>query len=183
MRGVMMCDVSEQTFGQRVAHQREKLGLSARKAAQLAGVAETTWRNIERGRESRAGVDRDSPRPPQRLTVRRIAKLLGWSAADALRWAGHTVAAVDDVEDELAGPPNPLARIQVAWPKVPPHQQELAAQLVESMADPRTPNLRAVPDLQGGAAKSDAVVQPVTPGSGATRQGKPRAKRSPRKKT
>ena len=175
-----MCDVSEQTFGQRVANQREKLGLSARRAAQLAGVGETTWRNIERGRESRAGVDRDSPRPPQRLTVRRIAKLLGWSAADALRWAGHTVTAVGDVEEEPASPPNPLARIQVAWSKVPPHQQELAAQLVESMADPRTPNLRSVPDLHGGSAKSEVVVQRVTPGSGTA---KPRAKRTPRKKT
>lgn len=66
----------------------------------LSGVGEATWRNIERGGELRGGTIRPSTKPPQRLTVRRIAKLLEWPVTDAMRWAGYDDADVEDEPDD-----------------------------------------------------------------------------------
>jgi transcriptional regulator with XRE-family HTH domain len=109
----MMWSVVEQSFGQRVAARREELGLSVRRIAMQSEVSETAWRNIERGRELRAGVTVASPNPPQRVTVHKIAKALGWDVRDAMLWAGHEyTGAVDDVpQEQVADPRGEIAEI------------------------------------------------------------------------
>lgn len=87
-----LCTRSEQTFGFRVRDQRERLELTQPDAARAAGISVTTWRNTE-------SAARDA-RPPQRITVRKIARVLGWAADEALRWAGYDgpPAAAPDAE-------------------------------------------------------------------------------------
>ncbi len=84
-----LCTMSEQTFGDRVRDQRERMELTQPIAAKKAGVAVGTWRNTEN-----APVD---SKPPHRLTVRKIAKVLGWPPDRALRWAGYDEPSADVV--------------------------------------------------------------------------------------
>lgn len=98
LRDGIMWNVGEQTFGQRVKTRREGMELSQRRAAQLSGVGEATWRNIERGHEQRRGVNRNRRTKPQPITVRRIAKLLKWPVADAMQWAGYDDAGATEPE-------------------------------------------------------------------------------------
>jgi DNA-binding XRE family transcriptional regulator len=98
---VMMCDVQEQTFAQRVKQRREQLELSQPQAAEQARLGLDTWRTVERGYKARRGTDPEtSSHRPERITVRKIARVLGWQPEQALQWAGY--------DDEL---PPPIAVI------------------------------------------------------------------------
>lgn len=69
----------------RIVRLREMRGYSIRTAADLAGIAHTTWSRIERGE---IGTD-------NRFTLAKIAQALGWSVADLV--AGQTIPPNDEV--------------------------------------------------------------------------------------
>lgn len=135
----MICGVAEQAFGRRVAGRREELGLSRRRAAALSGVSETAWRNIEHGREVRRGVERPSPNPPQRITVRKIAGVLGWPVGDALRWAGYDDFFDDTEHVALSQSRDPWIELQRVWPSLSPQQQWSLVYVARAIQDPQAP--------------------------------------------
>lgn len=117
MVSVMRRDVHGQTFAQRVKNRREELELTLRQAAKQANLGLDTWRTVERGYKARKGVDpKTGTHLPERITVRKIARVLEWPPDKALRWAGY---------DEPAHPPTE---------HVSRERQELTA-LIASMPD------------------------------------------------
>lgn len=134
---VMMCDVREQTFGERVKDRREELEWSQEYAAKLARVGVDTWRSIERGYKARGGVDpTTSTYRPVRITVRKIAKALGWPPEKALLWAGYDEPKTDPVVPVLQD--QFLVRVEAAWPKLQIERRKLIVLLIESLADQNT---------------------------------------------
>jgi DNA-binding XRE family transcriptional regulator len=110
------------------------MDLSQRRAARLAGVSETAWRNVERGRELRGGVIDPSPNQPQRTTVRKIAKLLGWNVRDAMRWAGYDDPGPDD-EPAQEQPPDPRDEITEILPQLSAGRALALLYVARSMLD------------------------------------------------
>lgn len=138
MLDVMIRDVREQTFGERVRKAREEqLRITQPQAAEQAGLGIDTWRAAERGSKPRRGVDPGKTRRPSRLTVVKIAQLFGWKTDEALRWAGYDEPEAEPekpvARDELLG------RVEAAWPRLPTQRKTLVVLLTESLADQNTP--------------------------------------------
>jgi transcriptional regulator with XRE-family HTH domain len=134
MTYVMMCDVKGQTFGQRIRDRREELEWSQETAAEKAGIGVDTWRTIERGYKARSGADpATSAHRPVRITVRKIAKALGWTAEQALAWAGY-----DEPCAELVAEPQPRQDPRVALlhliPGLPQRHAQLLFDLAQTMS-------------------------------------------------
>lgn len=134
MLNVMIRDVREQTFGERVRKAREEeLRLTQPQAAKRAGLGIDTWRAAERGSKPRKGVNPDKTRRPSRLTVVKIAQLFGWKTDEALRWAGYDEP---EAEPETTIVRDPLLnRIEAAWPRLPTQRRTLVVLLTESLVD------------------------------------------------
>lgn len=144
MTYVMMCDVREQTFGQRIRDRREELELSQEKAAELAGLGVDTWRTTERGYKARSGVDpATSTHRPVRITVRKIAKALGWTPEQALTWAGYD----EPITEPVAEPQprqDPRAALLNLIPDLQQRHVQLLFELAQTMLDPDAGNDPAV---------------------------------------
>lgn len=138
MTYVMMCDVREQTFGQRVKDRREELELTQTKAAKLARIGVDTWRAAERGYKARSGVDPTVPRRPARITVRKMAKVLGWTPAQALTWAGYDEPVSAEPEPEPEPEPRHDSRQELVeiLGNLPERCVQLLLALAHAMAQP-----------------------------------------------
>lgn len=159
-----------------IRRRREAAELNYRQAAAQADISDQRWRNLERGYEMRAGQQLAAN--PSRATVIAMAHAQGWETSKALAAAGFEPA----TEQELAPPSaDPLARIQAVWSKLPVHQRELIALLVESMANPAAP-IRRNTDQAGGPGRSSGmvVIQDVTPGAGTAETGESPTRGRPR---
>lgn len=79
-------------FGDEIRAARTELGLSYRKAADLAGIAHATWQRIERGGEC------------QPATIAKISKAMGWpkGTAEAILFGGAGLEErLDRIENQL----------------------------------------------------------------------------------
>lgn len=151
-------------FRAELTHRREVRGLTPTEAARRAGITGQRWRNIERGWETKQGVQiRANPR---RDNLIKMAQAVGWKVSEALATAGDSLLSVaesrrvsSDPREELLGIVADLSNSRVL----------ALLYVAQAMADPDAP----IPVVhnsspEGGAAADEMVViQEVTPGSGA----------------
>lgn len=120
----------------RQMHRRRlRLGLSRHKAAKRAGLAPSTWGQIENGYYSQGGV-RNAPKPKPE-TVRRIAGALEWDLAEAL-----TAAGIDFDPDMLPSPSDEQVIDDATFLELLggmlPTQRRVLFGLMRTMHDPHT---------------------------------------------
>lgn len=117
-------------FGAALRTHREDAGLSARRAAKLAGISEGRWRQLESGvQKIRGGIE--VPIGTTAGTVMAAAKAVGWPAGEALSVAGFDPVA----ELRVAGRP-PVAAGPVGWAELDARQRDAVQRLVSVMLDP-----------------------------------------------
>jgi transcriptional regulator with XRE-family HTH domain len=97
-------DTREQHVGERLRLAREARHLSKRKAAHLAGVSESRWRQVENGVQYKDGVPYPASTTPETLT--KMARAVGEDAGQILEELGFpaevadSVPEVSDLEDD-----------------------------------------------------------------------------------
>ncbi|QIS18581.1 helix-turn-helix domain-containing protein [Nocardia terpenica] len=85
-------------FGRRVQAAREALGLSKRRAAELADVSETRWRHLENGWETLRGQKFPIKTTPE--TVYRVAMAVRLDPDELLAVAGFDPQMLHDPEKD-----------------------------------------------------------------------------------
>jgi transcriptional regulator with XRE-family HTH domain len=75
-------ELDAEVLGTIVSRRRAELGLTQQQAAEQAGVAVTTWRMIEGGRQSNFRT----------LTLAAVARALGWTVDQLMRGEGPSTA-------------------------------------------------------------------------------------------
>jgi transcriptional regulator with XRE-family HTH domain len=112
-------------FGQQVYERRTELGLSISKAARRAGLSDTGWGKIERA----ANVE-----GPERISILKIARVLGWDPDEALAKAGEGPSTGPE---RSAAPINPKTERDRLWPSLTEPQKWAVIGLMATMVTPR----------------------------------------------
>jgi hypothetical protein len=148
---VMMRDVQGQTFAQRVKQRREELELSQPQAADRANLGVDTWRTVERGYKARKGIGPETgSHRSDRITVRKIARVLGWQPEQALRWAGYD----DELPTEPPAGPDPREQLSEILNALTQEQARALFHFVRVMMD--TGN-----DAKGSVYRTEKIETPV----------------------
>lgn len=122
-------------FAREMERLRRRLGLSQYKAARRAGLAASTWCQIENGYYSQGGVF-NAPRPKPD-TIRRIADLLGWDRAEAFLAAGIDFDPDDFPPAAIEQPVEDATFLELLG-GMKPMQRKVLFGLMKTMQDPYT---------------------------------------------
>lgn len=133
-----MADSEE--FGAEVARRREDAGLSQRQMGILTGpgLGVSRLRHIEAGYEIRGGIK--IPFTPTRMSILKIARVLGWDPDTALAAGGHNQPATPSELKRAAGSDRETReRVRTMVGELHPHQLAAVAGVIQAMLMPHVP--------------------------------------------
>jgi transcriptional regulator with XRE-family HTH domain len=100
MRYGAYMDTRQRQVGEQLREAREARGLSKRKAAHIAGVSESRWRQVESGVQYRDGQPQPASSTPDTLV--RMARAVGLDAGDILEEFGFDRGIAQHIPEQKA---------------------------------------------------------------------------------